>query len=206
MDNQWYRAVFAELHDLTPRPAYKIKVFETIAEVELELDCAWRIRSITSNDTMISVFYLEQPCDQILVPVTDHPKYTATGYTITAVCCSPGTSDYYCAMVRDGTNAGHQLVTTHSTLDQAVLHQDGHHILTHIAQSTTAGNYLVVRTESDKQQVCRWGYDNSWGEERYKEGYSPTLEFSDRRSGRWLYVMTRDENIARTRRDHGYLG
>ena len=211
MTNQYYLVVFAVQHNLNPRPQYKIRVVETIAEVELD----WKITSMSSNDTMISVFYVDQPCDQILVPVTDHPKYAATGYTITAACCNPGTSDYYCAMVRNTwlmglmTKYGHQVVSTHHSLDQAALHQDGH-IITSIAQSSTAGNYLVVKTQSAMKQVYRWYDDDgdyySWWEERLKEGYQPTLWFRDMISGRGLYVMTADNNISKTRRRYGYLG
>merc|ERR1719347_2249621 len=150
-----------------PRPQYKIRVEKTIAEVVLD----WRITSMSSNDTAISVVYLDQPCDQILVPVTDHPKYAATGFTITSAVCEPGTGDYFCAMVLDSSSTGHQVVGTHNSLDQAALHQAGH-IITSIAQSTTAKNYLVVKTHSAMKQVYRW-YDGgdyrSWREERAKE-------------------------------------
>jgi len=132
MTNKRYNAVFAVLRNLTPRPQYKIRVEKTIAEVVLD----WKITSMASNDTMISVVYLDQPCDQILVPVTEHPKYAATGYTVTSVVCEPRTGDYYCAMVLDSSSTGHQVVTTHDSLDQAALHQDGH-IITSIAQSTS---------------------------------------------------------------------
>merc|ERR1719347_1863540 len=145
-----------------PRPQYKIKVVKTIAEVMLD----WRITSMASNDTMISVFYLDQPCDQILVPVTDHPKYAATGYTVTTVCSNPGTGDYYCAMVLDSSSTGHQVVSSHNSLDQAALHQAGH-IITSIAQSSTLKNYLVVKTQSAMKQVYRWGHGGdyrSWSE------------------------------------------
>ena len=210
MTNREYAAVFAVLDNLTPRPQYKIKVVKTIAEVELD----WKITSMSSNDTMISVVYLDQPCDQILVPVTDHPKYAATGYTITAACCNPGTSDYYCAMVRNTwlmglmTKYSHQVVSTHHSLDQAALHQDGH-IITSIAQSSTAGNYLVVKTQSAMKQAYRWHDDGdyySWREERAKEGYWITLVFRDMRSERRLHVMTADNNISKTRENYGYLG
>merc|ERR1719347_262912 len=150
-----------------PRPQYKIKVVKTIAEVMLD----WRITSMASNDTMISVVYLDQPCDQILVPVTDHPKYAATGYTVTSVCAEPRTGDYYCAMVLDSSSTGHQVLSIHDSLDQAALHQAGH-IITRIAQSTTAKNYLVVKTQSAMKQVYRWGHGGdyrSWSEERAKE-------------------------------------
>merc|ERR1719347_1370507 len=180
-----------------PRPQYKIKVVKTIAEVVLD----WRLASMASNDTMISVVYLDQPCDQILVPVTDHPKYAATGYTVTSVICEPGTGDYYCAMVLDSSSSGHQVVTTHHSLDQAALHQDGH-IITSIAQSSTAGNYLVVKTQSAMKQVYRWYDDDgdyrSWWEERVKEGYWTTLVFRDMISHRVLDVMTADNNISKT--------
>jgi len=203
MTNREYAAVFAVLRNLTPRPQYKIKVVKTIAEVELD----WKITSMASNDTMISVVYLDQPCDQILVPVTDHPKYAATGYTVTAVISEPGTGDYYCAMVLDSSSTGHQVLSTHDSLDQAALHQAGH-IITSIAQSTTAKNYLVVKTHSAIKQVYRWYDDDydSWSEERVKEGYSTTLLFHDMRSHRRLYVMTVDNNISKTWRSYGYLG
>jgi len=204
MTNKYYLAVFAVLRNLTPRPHYKIKVVKTIAEVELD----WRITSMASNETMISVVYLDQPCDQILVPVTDHAKYAATDYRVTTVCGEPRTGDYYCAMVLDSSNTAHQVVGTHDSLDQAALHQAGY-IITSIAQSTTAGNYLVVKTHSAMKQVYRWEDDDddyySWYEERVKEGYSPTLVFRDMISHRRLYVMTADNNISYTRTSGGYL-
>merc|ERR1719317_1869670 len=172
-----------------------IRADKTIADVVLE----WKITSMSSNDTMISVFYLDQPCDQILIPVTDHPKYAATGYTVTTVVSEPGTGDYHCAMVLDSSSTGHQVVSSHNTLDQAALHQAGH-IITSIAQSTTAKNYSVVKTQSAMKQVYRWGDDDgdyrSWDEERAKEGYWTTLVFYDMISDRWLHVMTADNNIS----------
>ena len=71
MTNKGYHAVFAVLDNLTPRPQYKIRVDKIIAKLVLD----WKITSMSSNDTLISVFYLDQPCDQILVPMTDHSKY-----------------------------------------------------------------------------------------------------------------------------------
>merc|ERR1719317_1672815 len=177
-----------------------IRADKTIADVVLE----WKITSMSSNDTMISVFYLDQPCDQILIPVTDHPKYAATGYTVTTVVSEPGTGDYHCAMVLDSSSTGHQVVSSHDSLDQAALHQAGH-IITSIAQSTTAKNYLVVKTQSAMKQVYRW-YDGdyySWHEERVKEGYKTTLVFCDMISDRRLWVMTADNNISNTWRSHG---
>merc|ERR1719347_54063 len=94
MSNKWYHAVFAVLRNLTPRPQYKIRVEQTIAEVELD----WRITSMASNDTLISVFYLDQPCDQILVPMTDQPgpdydEYSHGTVVITCSRITAGSSD-----------------------------------------------------------------------------------------------------------------
>jgi len=77
--------------------------------------------------------------------------------------------------------------------------------ITGICYSSGLGRYFVVMTEMPEGQCYRWfdlrtkegnaAFDN-WFEEKYKEGFYPTIEFKDPTDNKLLIVMTTDKNIS----------
>jgi len=148
------------------------------------------------------VFFIEnygtRQCVQ--TNVHDIEKKWKEGFKITA--CAARGSTFYIVMTK-GTNEykGRQVWFTRNSWQEAnsdiqKYYNEGKAI-TGICYSTGLGQYFVVMTETPQGQDYEM-FDNetardNWEDEKYKEGFHPTIIFKDP-TDKTLVVMTTDEN------------
>ena len=70
--------------------------------------------------------------------------------------------------------------------------------ITGICYSAGLEQYLVVMTKMPQGQIYKW-FDTTaamsdWEDEKFKQGYHPTIIFKDPTDNKTLSVMTKDEN------------
>ena len=74
-------------------------------------------------------------------------------------------------------------------------------VITGICYSTWLEQYLVVMTKMPQEQTYRWfkrfettAAMRDWEDEKFKQGYHPTIIFKNPTDNKTLSVMTKDEN------------
>ena len=162
------------------------------------------IYSLACDENLgFGVFFMENygTGQWIITDLTDIKRKWDNGFKITA--CAARSSTFYIIMTKD-TNEykRRQKWFTSDSWDEAESeikkeYKEGKAI-TRICYSTGLGQYFVVMTETPQGQTYEW-CDNytarkKWLNEKYNEGFHPTIIFKDPTDNQILCVMTKDKN------------
>ena len=150
------------------------------------------------------VFLMENygTAQSIITNTSDIKKMYDVGFRITA--CAARGSTFYVIMTKDTKEYKRkaQACFIRSTWNDACTEinaefSGGKHV-TGLCYSTGLKLYFVVMTEKADGQYLYWFNDgnarNNWMDEKWKEGFHPTIIFRDPNLNKTLVVMTADKN------------
>ena len=205
--------VTSKLHD--PRPAVDWQIFtdfkKFFAFVREQRKKSMMIYSLAfDKGSGFGVFLLKKyGTDQKVVrKLSRIKKYKDIGYKITA-CATEGQS-FYIIMTEDAEKYKGKIQTWFTSPDWSRVEtkvQRGYQagkVITGICFSSTLKKYFVVMTQTQQKQCYAWRVDNTIEEQRErekfvrekeKEGFYPSIIFTDPNNGQTLFVMTKDESI-----------
>jgi len=163
-----------------------------------------QIYSLSCDENLgFGVFFMENygTRQSIVKNLLDIRKKWEESFKITA-CASRG-SKFYIIMTK-GTNEykGRQTWFTRTSWqgvsNSIQKYSKEGYAITGICYSTGLGKYFVVMTKTPQGQAYK-RFDNNtargnWVQEKYKEGFHPTIIFKDPTDKKTLMVMTKDEN------------
>lgn len=162
------------------------------------------IYSLACDENLgFGVFFMENygTGQSIVTNLLDIRKKWEDGFMITA--CAARGSTFYIIMTKDPNEyKGEQTCFTRISRQEAKNeiqknYKEGR-VITGICYSTGLGQYFVVMTATPQGQTYGW-FNNrtarcNWVQEKYKEGFHPTIIFEDPTDNSILMVMTKDEN------------
>ena len=215
MHNGFLSAYFVTSKRHDPRPAVNWEIHgdykSFIASVKEQRKKSMMIYSLAIDEgSNFGVFLLKKyGTDQKVVrKLSRIKKHKDNGYKITA-CATVGQS-FYIIMTEDAQNYKGKIQMWFTTPDWSRVdtkvqrgYQDGK-IITGICYLNTLKKYFVVMTQTQQKQCYAWQVDNTIEEQRErekfvrekeKEGYYPSVIFTDPNNGQTLFVMTKDESI-----------
>lgn len=149
------------------------------------------------------VFFMENygTGQTIVTDLTDIEREWNDGFKITA--CAARGSTFYIIMTKD-TNEykGRQKWFTSDSWGRAQSEIEKEYkegkAVTGICYSTGLGQYFVVMTETPQGQTYEWCNNytarKKWLNEKYNEGFHPTIIFKDPTDNQILCVVTEDKN------------
>ena len=215
MHNGVFSGIFASSKLYNPRPATSWGIrrnYDAFLEFVKE---EWKwvngrskgIYSLACDEKFgFGVFFMEgYGTTQVIInSMDDLKKEWDDGLRITS--CAALDSTFYIVMTKDTKeyDGKRQTCSTRSTwTDTREKIREGYkegRVITGICYSTGLKQYLLVMTKMPQEQTYRW-FGNTeriarsdWEQEKFKQGFHPTIIFKDPTGNETLSVMTKDEN------------
>ena len=208
MHNGFFSGIFASSKLYNPRPATSWGIRRNYDEFLVFAKEEWKSKEIYSlacdEKFGFGAFFMKgYGTKQSIVKSTDDiKKLWNDGLQITS--CAALHSRFYIVMTKDTKeyDGKGQTWFARSTWTEArdeiqKAYKEGKAI-TGICYSAGLEQYLVVMTKMPQGQIYKW-FDTTaamsdWEDEKFKQGYHPTIIFKDPTDNKTLSVMTKDEN------------
>ena len=210
MHDGYFYGCFATSKRYIPRPTVswgrrenRDAFFEFVEEQAQEKDGKRHIYSLACDEKLgFGAFFIEKyGTKQLIISKTSRIKERwDEGFKITA-CAAQG-SEIYAVMTKntkeyEGKNQRWFTRKAWDDVERLIEQYEEGKVITGVCYSSKLGLYFVVMTESPENQKYKWFDEGSpitpLLNKRHKEGFHPTIIFTDQTDGAVLVVVTTDK-------------